>query len=98
MRMARVILSFLLILSSSPRLGSQQSPPVTVQSDPRALSILTQASLALMGGTPVNDATLTGTAISTAGSTREAGPVTLTFAGSSFSRVDLQLDSGSSSL
>lgn len=67
------------------------------QGDPQALSILAQASLALTGGTPVNDATLTGTATSIEGSTLDTGTVTLTFAGSSFSRIDLQLDSGSSS-
>ena len=67
------------------------------QSDPKAVAIVMQASLALTGGTTVNDATLTGTATSIAGSTRETGTVTLIFAGLSFSRIDLQLDSGSSS-
>ena len=96
MRTVRVLFLVLSAFYSMPS-AAQQPQSSAVTSDPQVLSILMQASLALTGGTPVNDATLTGTATSTAGSSRETGTVTLIFAGSFFSRIDLQLDSGSSS-
>src|SRR5713226_10363550 len=63
MRVVRLVLSFLLILSSSPRLSSQQSVSAP-QRDPQALTILNQVLGASGGATTlstVQDATGTGT-------------------------------------
>ncbi len=48
MRVARLVLSFLLIIASSPRVNSQQSV-VTPQRDPQAVAAI-QNALAAMGG------------------------------------------------
>ncbi len=63
MRVARFVLSFLLVFASSPRLNSQQSV-AAVQRDPEALALLTQV-LASAGGLQafesVSDFQVTGT-------------------------------------
>ncbi|MGB4783473.1 MAG: hypothetical protein WAQ77_02065 [Candidatus Acidiferrum sp.] len=47
--MDRFVLSFLLILASSPRLNSQQATSTQPQRDPQALAVLQQA-ITVMGG------------------------------------------------
>lgn len=60
-------------------------------SDVRALSLASQALLALNHGLSISDVTLTGTATYTAGSDTKTGAATLKALGRSYSRVDLSL-------
>jgi hypothetical protein len=73
--------------------AAQSAPP----SDPLALSLAAQSVVALTGGTPISDATLTGIAVWTAGSDQQTGNVTLLAKGFSESRVDLNLSGGNRS-
>jgi len=73
-----------------PSSGQAQS---TV-SDPQAILLAKQATVALAGTTTVADATMTGTTRWIAGSTDESGPATLKAKGNLLSRVDLVLPSG----
>jgi len=68
-----------------------------VTSDPQAVVLAQQSMLALTGGAPISDVTLSGTAGWTAGSLNASGPVTLKARGSGQSRFDLSLDGGSRS-
>ena len=92
MRVVRLILSLLLILSSSPRLSSQQSttPP---QRDPQAVAVL-QNSIAKMGGSAavanVTDAVVTGSVAPTSGSSAKSGTFKWETAGAEY-RYDFQL-------
>jgi hypothetical protein len=84
---------------SSP-LSAQQSTstssPVVV-SDAQAAALIQRSLLALTGGVPVSDVTLTGTARRIAGSDDESGPATLKATGLGDSRVDLVFPSGNRS-
>jgi len=80
---------FLLLIPFSSRSQTIQNP--------QAVALATQALVALTGTTQVNDITLTGTAIRTAGSDVENGSVTLKALGSFYSRLDASLDSGTRS-
>ena len=72
---------------------SQQVPA----GDPQAVALAARALAALTAATPVNDITLTGTAIRTAGSDIESGSITLKALGNQASRFDLALASGTRS-
>src|SRR5467141_1372305 len=73
MRVARLVLSFLLIIASSPRLNSQQATSM-VQRDPQAVTVLTQ-SIAAMGGSVPTDSVASGTVTLVAGSLTETGTI-----------------------
>lgn len=89
MRVTRLVLSFLLILSSSPRLNSQQ-PVGTSQRDPQALTVLAQvlAVLAPGGVAAVQDALIQGTYTTDDGT---QGTITFKYKGSSLLRHELNL-------
>jgi len=74
--------------------ASAQTAQVASQSDPQAILLANQATLALAGTTTVTDATLTGSARWIAGSTDETGTATLQAKGNLLARVDLLLPSG----
>jgi hypothetical protein len=91
MRVARLVLSFLLILASSPRLGSQQLV-ATPQRDPQAMSVLTQmltASGWVTASLPT-DATASGTVTRASGTTSQSAAVTMKIKGPRIFRVDVQ--------
>jgi hypothetical protein len=93
MRAARLVLSFLFILSSSPRLNSQQSTAPA----PQASTLLSSAFAALVGNQSVQDVTLTGTARRIAGPDDESGTVVLKATSDGHSRMDLNLSGGTRS-
>lgn len=66
-------------------------------SDPLAVTLAQQSVAALTGGAPVNNVTLNANVISILGSDSETGTGTLEAKGTSESRVDLSLSSGSHS-
>ncbi|PYU46190.1 MAG: hypothetical protein DMG54_04045 [Acidobacteria bacterium] len=80
MRVARLVLSSVLILASSSRLISQQST-ATPQRDPQALAVLKQTVTA-MGSSVPGDSTATGTVTITAGSDTEVGTIKILTRGS----------------
>lgn len=90
MTLRRLALTFFLLLSPF------SSQAQTIQ-NPQAVALATQALVALTGTTQVNDITLTGTAIRTAGSDVENGTVTLKALGSFYSRLDASSGSGTRS-
>jgi hypothetical protein len=63
-------------------------------SDPQAVSLANQAFSALVGATTINDVTLTGTVVRTAGSDVGTGSITLKALGTSQARLDLNLSDG----
>jgi hypothetical protein len=83
-----VLISFLLLIPFTAH--SQQAP---IQ-NPQAVALVSQALAALDGSTQVNDISLTGTATRTAGSDIESGNVTLKALGTSDSRLDLIVSTG----
>jgi hypothetical protein len=86
MRFARLLLSFVLVLSFLIPSAAQTTSPQAVQYLQRALA-------ALSGSTPTTDVTLTGSAHYIAGSDDETGTATLK-AIMGASRMDLNLSSG----
>ncbi len=68
-----------------------QNPP---QSDPRALSLVSQSIAALTGGTSIFDATLNGTATWSNGTGSETASATLMARGTGESRFDMTLSAG----
>jgi len=86
MRFARLLLSFVLVLSFL-------IPSAAQTTSPRAVQYLQRALAALSASTPVTDVTLTGTANYIAGSDDETGTATLK-AILGASRIDLNLSSG----
>jgi hypothetical protein len=88
--MARLCLSVSVLLCIIP-LAFAQHPP---ESDPQALSLVTQSLAALTNGVPVNDVVLTGSANWIAGSDQETGLATLQAKGTGESRIDLNLSGG----
>ena len=81
----------LLILVGSTFLFSQNQPPV---SDPRAVTLASQAVAVLTQGTAISDVTLNGTATLTLGSEGQGGTATLRAKGTGEGRVDLNLSDG----
>lgn len=73
MRVTRLILSFLLIFVSSPRLNSQQ-PTSAPQRDTQATALL-QSSVRAMGGNLPSDSVATGSVVVVAGSLTTSGSV-----------------------
>jgi len=74
-------------------LAMAQTSPVAAR-DPNAVALAGKALQALIGGTPLNDITLQGSAAYTAGSDQEMGPATLVALGNQQSRVTLNLSNG----
>jgi hypothetical protein len=72
-------------------LAAAQSPPA---SDPQALTLAAQSVAALTGGTTISDVTLTGT-VTWNGPGADDGTATLRALGTSESRIDLALTTGS---
>jgi hypothetical protein len=89
MRYGWLVLTFCFMLLSFPTTG-QQNPT----SSPQAVSLATNALAALNGATQVNDVTLTGTGMRTAGSDVASGNVTLKALGKYQSRLDLAVSGG----
>ena len=73
MRVARFVLSILLVFVSSPRLNSQQSATAP-QRDPQATALL-QASVRAMGGRVPSDSVAIGSVVVVAGSLTTSGTV-----------------------
>lgn len=71
-----------------------QNPPA---SDPQALALAAQSIAAMTGSGAVSDVTLNGTVTSIYGSDNETGSVTLLAKGTSESRINLSLNSGTRS-
>jgi hypothetical protein len=96
MRVAWVILSFLLILSSSPRLNSQQSR-ATPQRDPQAIALLTQALTASGGATltaSLHDFTASGSVTYFWAGSQVQGTATIRALGVTSFRLDAALPEG----
>jgi len=74
--------------------ASAQNPP---QSDPQAVSLVSQSITALTGGTSISDVTLTGTANWSNGTDNETASATLMAKGTGESRFDMALGAGSRS-
>jgi hypothetical protein len=68
-----------------------QIPP---QSDPQALSLVSQSITALTGGTTISDITLNGTAVWNNGNDNETASATLMAKGTGESRFDMTLSAG----
>jgi len=66
----------------------QTSGPGSTMSDPQAISMSQQATLALTNSTAISDVTLIGTATQTAGTWSSTGPATFKALGFAESRVD----------
>jgi hypothetical protein len=95
MLLKRLVILASIFLLSSP-VYSQQTP-VPVTKDPTAIALATKSIAALTGTTQIADVTLTGTATRTAGSDVESGNVTFKALGTSSSRMDLVVSSGTRS-
>ena len=95
MRVARVILSFTLVLSSSPRLSSQQAPaaPTGPTRDPQALSLLAQCATAMGASHGSPDVYAVGT-IGPANPANPASTFVLKSKGTNQSRTDITLPTG----
>jgi len=95
MRVTRLVFSLLLVLSSSPRLNSQQ-PVATPQRDPQAVAVLTQMLTATGWGTSSHptDATAIGTVTRATGDTPQSSAVTMKIKGARIYRIDVQDSSG----
>ncbi|MGO9865347.1 MAG: hypothetical protein ACLPLR_17200 [Terriglobales bacterium] len=87
----RFLQCLLLIMVGSAFLFSQNQPPV---SDPRAVTLASQAVAVLTQGTAISDVTLNGTATLTLGSEGQGGTATLRAKGTGEGRVDLNLSDG----
>jgi hypothetical protein len=95
MALKRLALLFCLPFAMLPTFAQQSSttsPPAT--KNPQAVSLAAASLAALSGSTAITDVTLTGNATRIAGSDVETGTVTLKVAGSSDSRIDLNLSNG----
>ena len=88
MRFARLVLSFLLILSSSPRLSSQQST-AKPQRDPQA-TVLLQISVRSMGGMVPSDSIASGNTLIVEGSLTSSGPVRVLTRGTNQTSIQFQ--------
>lgn len=90
--------SLLLVsLFATPALAQQASTSPTTASDPQAIALATKALVALTGGKPITDVTLTGSATRTAGSDIETGTITLQALGTTDSRMDFAGSDGNRS-
>lgn len=92
-RTSTAICAFLLVTHVAVSLGlssacAQTTSPITAQSDPKALVLTNQAILALTGGTPIADVTLTATVKRGTGTNQQTGSATLKARGTSQGRVD----------
>jgi hypothetical protein len=72
-------------------IGSAQNPP---QSDPQALSLVSQSITSLGGSTSISDVTLSGTAVWSNGTDTETANATLMAKGTGESRFDMTLNAG----
>jgi hypothetical protein len=102
MRMSRPALLFCLCCLIPASLSAQQpvsTAPTAPQpvSDPQAVALIQRSLLALTGGSPVTDVTLTGSARRIAGSDDETGTATLKARSDGSSRLDLSFPSGNRS-
>lgn len=88
--MARFVVGLPLILLLAS-VASAQNPP---QSDPRALTLVSQSVTALTGGTSISDVTLTGSATWNNGTASETASATLMAKGTGESRFDMTLSAG----
>jgi hypothetical protein len=88
MRVARLVLSFLLIPSASPRVNSQQSTSAQ-QRDPQAIALL-QSSVRAMGGNVPLDSVANGTVLQTAGSLSTTGNIRILTRGTEQTSDDIQ--------
>ncbi len=94
---SRLILPISLLLFASllsPFLFSQTPPPV---SDPKAISLATQAIAALTNGVAIGDTTMTGNVAWTSGPHKANGSVVAYAKTSAMSRIDLTLGAGNRS-
>src|ERR1700686_851939 len=98
MRVARVVLSFILVFVSSPRLSSQQTTS-TPQRDPRAISVLSQLVTATgWGPSPLpGDAVISATATKNVGETQSTTSLAVKVRGCHEFRVDANDTDGSRS-
>lgn len=95
MTLKRHFLLISLLLAAFSTFAQQSSTTSTpVTKDPQAVSLASASLAALSGSTAITDVTLTGTATRIAGSDTETGTVTLKVAGTSDSRMDLNLSNG----
>jgi outer membrane lipoprotein-sorting protein len=97
MRMARFVLSILLILAFSRRLDSQQIPSTPVPKDPQALEMAQKSLLAMSGTTSLNsilDSQTTGTLTLYAPDGPVSMPITYNTKGTHQIRVELQQPAG----
>jgi hypothetical protein len=95
MILKRLFLLVPLLFAAFSTFAQQSSTTTTpVTKDPQAVSLASASLAALSGTTAITDVTLTGTATRIAGSDTETGTVTLKVAGSSDSRIDLNLSNG----
>jgi len=90
-RLVFVLFVTTLILSA---FTAQTAGQTTAAKDPRAVTLLSSAISALVGGTNITDATLTGTVTRTAGSDVETGAVTLQALGGLAGRMNMTLTNG----
>jgi hypothetical protein len=84
----------LLFAAFLPNATQAQKTAATPTSDPQAVTLANQSFSALVGRTQINDVTLTGTIVRTAGSDVGTGTVTLKALGTSQSRLDMSLSDG----
>ena len=100
MRVGRLVLSFVLVLATSPRLNSQQSAALP-QRDAQALTILSQVfvssgGMAALSG--IQDFTASGTITYFWGGKEVSGPVTIKGRGSEQFHLEAQLPGGMHSI
>ncbi|MGA8221583.1 MAG: hypothetical protein WB780_08000 [Candidatus Acidiferrales bacterium] len=87
---ALLALLFAAFLPNATRAQTTATP----NSDPRAVSFANQSFSALVGSSPINDVTLSGTIVRTVGSDVGTGTVTLKALGTGQSRLDMNLSDG----
>jgi len=87
--MNRSVVVLILLLTLSCLCSVAQTPPT---SDPQALALIAKSVLAMTGGTTLSGVTLNANAIWIAGSDYFTGPATLQAAGTTDSRIDLNLN------
>lgn len=92
MRVARLFLSLIVVLASSPHLNSQQSTTSPYR-DPQATAIL-QASVRAMGGNVPSDSSATGTVTIVEGSSTETGTIQILTRGTAQTAETLNLSAG----
>jgi hypothetical protein len=96
MRMLRLLCVIAVFCFASVAASAQQSTSSAASaatSDPQAVALIQRALVALTGGVPVSDVTLTGTAQRIAGSDNETGTATLTAMSTENSKLSLSLSS-----